>query len=50
MNFLKVDDLGIYIDEQFQGWYPPEILEGFQYQLDSCHTLEIVIYFHFEQE
>jgi hypothetical protein len=50
MNFLKVDEVDIFIDGVDVGFYPPSVLEGLQYQLDPCNTFGLKIYFHFEEE
>lgn len=45
MDFLVVDLIEIYIDGTWAGTVSS--LDGFQYQLDPCHTVTFKIYFHF---
>ena len=49
MPFLVPDDVYIYVDGAEHGPYDPELLEGFQYQLDPCHTISFKINFHFKE-
>jgi hypothetical protein len=50
MDFLVIDEVWISVDGKDYGPYDAQILEGFQYQLDPCHTVNFKIYFHFIEE
>ena len=45
--FLAVGDVYIYVDGTEHGPYTADFLEGFQYQLDPCHTVSFKIHFYF---
>jgi hypothetical protein len=39
----------IFVDGVRYGPYDAQFLEGFQYQLDPCHTITFRIHFYFEE-
>lgn len=47
--WLVVDEVWLSVDGVEYGPYDAQILEGLQYQLDPCHTFDIIIHFHFRE-